>query len=52
MIEGGVDANVYENFLYHVLKSIRNYEETKLRDVVLFMDNATIHHHSMVLRTA
>ena len=24
VIEGGVDANVFENFLYQVLRSLRN----------------------------
>ena len=52
VIEGGVDANVFENFLYELLKSLRNNEETKSRDILIFMDNATIHHHQMVLRTA
>jgi hypothetical protein len=43
LIEGGVDASVFENFLYELLLKIRADRTNDKRPVVLFMDNATIH---------
>jgi hypothetical protein len=43
LIEGGVDASVFENFLYELLMKIRADRTNDKRPVVLFMDNATIH---------
>ena len=43
---------IFENFLYHTLKSIRTDEALKTKKIVLFMDNAVIHKHSEVLETA
>lgn len=51
MIEGGVDANLFENFLYRTLRSIRTNPLTKNQSVLVFMDNAVIHKHSWVLET-
>ena len=51
-IEGGVDATLYENFVYETLKYVRTSEELKHKKVILFMDNALIHRHSSVLETA
>jgi transposase len=52
IIEGGVDASLFENFLYETLKAVRKDPATKTKKVILFMDNATIHSHSEVLETA
>ena len=43
---------IFENFLYHTLKSIRTDEALKTKKIVLFMDNDVIHKHSEVLETA
>lgn len=52
VIEGGVDSVLFENFIYHTLRSVRTDPETKDREVVLLMDNAVIHKHQSVLETA
>lgn len=52
IIEGGVDSVVFENFLYHTLRSIRYDQRLRDRPVVLLMDNAVIHKHESVLSTA
>ena len=51
-VEGGVDGSVYENFVYHLLKSIRRDPELRNKKVFLLMDNARIHHQELVVRTA
>ena len=43
LIEGGVDASVFENFIYELLLKVRGDRSNDRRPVVLFMDNATIH---------
>ena len=52
IIEGGVDAVIFENFIYQTLRSIRSDEKTKHKEVVLLMDNATTHKHQSVMETA
>lgn len=52
IIEGGVDAVLFENFIYHSLRSIRSDPELAAREVILLMDNAVIHKHQSVLETA
>ena len=52
MLEGGVGAAIYENYIYQTLISIRNDPLTWNANVVLFMDNAIIHKHASVLETA
>lgn len=44
LVEGGVDTMVYENFVYHLLKSLEGSPMVNGRPVVLLMDNANIHH--------
>ena len=51
IIEGGVDATVFENFVYRLLVHVRERPEFRGRQVVLLMDNASIHHHRRVLDT-
>lgn len=52
IIEGNVDSILFENFLYHTLRSIRTDKNLHSKRVVLFMDNAAIHKYSEVLETA
>jgi hypothetical protein len=51
VIEGGVDAVIFENFIYHMLVSVTTSEDFANKDIILFMDNAVIHRHSRVLET-
>lgn len=43
LVEGGVDASVFENFIYELLLKVRSDKRNVDRPVILFMDNATIH---------
>jgi transposase len=52
LIEGGVDSVVFENFIYHTLRHLRTNSETANKDIILLMDNAVIHKHSIVIETA
>ena len=52
LIEGGVDATIFENFLYRLLVHVRERPEFAGRQVVLLMDNASIHHHRRVVDLA
>ena len=49
--EGGTDAVVFENFLHRVLSKLRVDKETKSKQIVILMDNATIHKHESVYAT-
>ena len=51
IIEGGVDATLFENFIYQTLRSVRIDRNNLGRPVILLMDNAVIHRHSSVLTT-
>jgi len=52
LVEGGVDAAVFENFIQAMLTHLGAQPELAGRRVVLLLDNARIHHHSLVLETA
>jgi hypothetical protein len=52
VIEGGVDASVFENFLHQVLRGLRAQGAFEGPGVVLLLDNARIHHHSRVVALA
>ena len=52
VIEGGVDASVFENFLHQVLRGLRARGAFEGPGVVLLLDNARIHHHSRVVALA
>ena len=52
MVEGGVDASVFEHFIKELLKSLRDRGAFDGPGVVLLLDNARIHHHSLVLEAA
>ena len=45
IVEGGVDAVVFENFIFHILTTLRRNEESANREILLLLDNATIHRH-------
>ena len=49
IVEGGYDATLFEDTLYQMLMHIRQDQQTSSKNIVLFMDNAIIHHHSQVL---
>lgn len=51
LIEGGVDASVFENFIYELLLRVRGDKKYDGRPVILFMDNATIHRQPIVIKT-
>ena len=51
VIEGGTDAVIFENFIYHCLKKLRTDPTTRHKHIVVLMDNATIHKHSSVKET-
>ena len=46
-----VDSSVFENFLFELLRSIRQDPERRGRPLVIFMDNATIHGSPIVMET-
>ena len=52
LIEGGVDASLFENFLYHTVAAMRKSNKYGKSNIVILMDNAVIHKHPMVLATA
>ena len=52
LIEGGVDSAVFENFLQQMLLGLRKDTSLDGRNIVLLLDNAKIHNHSLVLETA
>lgn len=43
---------MFENFIREMLLGIRDNQEFKGRNIILLLDNAKIHHHSLVLETA
>lgn len=44
-----MNANLFANFVYELLRSIREDPERSRRPIVLFIDNARIHSPQMVL---
>ncbi len=44
-----MNANLFANFIYELLRSIREDPERSRRPIVLFIDNARIHSPQMVL---
>jgi transposase len=51
LIEGGVDASLLDNFVFHMVLQMRRQPQYQGKSMVLFMDNAVIHRHEMVLNT-
>lgn len=52
VIEGAFDSVLFENFIYHTLRSVRTDKDLCNKKVVLLMDNAKIHKFSEVMKTA
>ena len=50
--EGGTDHVVFDNFLHRTLSKLRIDKETKSKQIVVLMDNASIHKHTSVFETA
>ena len=51
LFEGGVTGVLYENFLFKTILDLRNDPENDGKDIVIFMDNARIHKHPLVMQT-
>jgi hypothetical protein len=49
LIEGGTDAALIEQFVFHMLLQMRKKPEYESKHLVLYMDNAIIHKHELVL---
>ena len=43
VLEGGTDAILFENFIYHTLNKLLKDPSTANKQIVLLMDNAIIH---------
>ena len=52
LVEGGVDATVFEHFLFRTLEHVKTDNKYAQKRVVLLMDNATIHRHAIVIDCA
>lgn len=52
IIEGGVDASVFEHFIQEMLQGLRQRNKQAGPEIVLLLDNARIHRHSLVLDAA
>jgi transposase len=50
--EGGTDHVVFDSFLHRTLHKLRVDKETKGRQIVVLMDNSSIHKHTKVYETA
>jgi DDE superfamily endonuclease len=50
--EGGTDAVVFDNFLHRTLTKLRVDKDTKWKQIVILMDNASIHKHSSIYETS
>jgi transposase len=51
IVEGGYDATLFEETVFRMLEHLRTNPATARQNIVVFMDNAVIHHHSQVLAT-
>ena len=52
IISGGIDSTVFEDFIQRMLVGMSNNPEYEGKNIILYLDNARIHSHSMVLETA
>jgi len=50
--EGVTDHVVFDNFLHRTLQKLRVDGDTKSKQIVILMDNATIHKHQAIYETA
>lgn len=51
LIEGNVSGVLFENFLFETVKGLRSNPENDEKDIVIFLDNAKIHKHPIVLES-
>jgi hypothetical protein len=51
VIEGAFNGVLYEHFLRVVITEVQRRPENAYRRIVVFMDNARIHKHPLVLET-
>jgi hypothetical protein len=52
LVEGPVDAIIFDNFVYHTLLCIRKDKDLSQKKVLLFLDNARIHKSPHLYDTA
>lgn len=52
LIEGANDRVTFENFFFQLAQSLRSQPRSCNRDIVVVMDNATIHKHEMIRKVA
>ena len=52
VVEGGTDAVIFENFLFKTLDSLRWSPGNRYKQIVVLIDNATIHKSFIVYDTA
>ena len=52
LVEGGVDATVFEHSLWRTMEHVRVNNENGDKRVVLLMDNAAIHRHALAIDCA
>jgi transposase len=45
VIEGSCDTVLFENFLFETIRKLRVDEDSKNKQVVVFLDNAKVHKH-------
>ena len=50
-IEGGVSGVLFENFLFKAIMELRSKPENEGKDIVVYMDNARIHKHPLVIKS-
>ncbi len=52
IVEGGVDAMVFEKFIFDTLLKLRTQPKTQHERIVLLLDNVAFHKHEAVMKTA
>ena len=52
LIEGSVDAVIFENYIHDTLLAIRTDAETRNRHVILIIDNVQLHKADSIKATA
>jgi transposase len=51
LIEGNVSGVLFENFLFHTINHLRSLPKNRGKEIVVFMDNARIHKHPLVIES-
>ena len=52
VVEGAMDAVLFENFVYQPIVDLRSKPDTKGRRIVIYMDNARIHKVERITKMA